>query len=64
MIWFKALFDTIGNFFGYMRERMAAKNAPDVKEAQKGQHEVEAVSRVEKAVDKRDIETIRKEIAE
>jgi hypothetical protein len=54
----------IANVFGWISNRSALKNSPDVKAAEKAQREVDMIDRTNKAILKRDIDEIRKELSE
>jgi len=64
MGWLKSIFAAVGAVFGWMRERSALKNAPDVRQAEIQQKETDTTSKVEKDVAKEDVEAIRKDLAE
>lgn len=49
---------------GIIRKRNEDKNAPDVKQAAKAAHESKAQSRTQQALERRDLESLRKEASE
>ena len=61
---FQGIFGAIVAVFGWAKHRSELKNAPDVKQAQVNQDEVNAVSKSESAVEKKDVTAIRDELAE
>ncbi len=60
----KWIFAAVANVFGWSKQRSEVKNAADVKAAKQAQEEVDARSKVEEAIGKRDLEALRKELAE
>jgi len=64
MNFFSAIISAISNIFGWALNRSALKNSADVKVAEKAQHEVDMIDQTAKAIIKKDVNEIRKELAE
>ena len=64
MNFFSAIASAISNIFGWAVNRSALKNSADVKVALEAQHEVDMIDQTAKAINKKDINEIRKELAE
>lgn len=60
----KSMSDAVGSVFKWSTHRSQLKNTPDVKKSEVREKEADAVAKVEKAIHKKDIDTIRKELAE
>jgi predicted TPR repeat methyltransferase len=60
----KNLFGAVGSIFGWARGRDADENAPDIKAAAEARQEVRAVDATNKAIAKKDVDEIRRELAE
>ena len=52
----------IANYFGWAKQRSEVNNAPDVKEAKKGQDEVKEEDAIKKEVANNDLDAIRKRL--
>jgi len=61
---FSSIISAISNIFGWALNRSTLKNSPDVKAAEKAQREVDMIDRTNKAILKKDIDEIRKELSE
>jgi hypothetical protein len=57
-------FGAVKEFFGFQSKRLDLKNTADVKAAAAAQSEATAVDQVEKAVAGKDVNAIRKDLAE
>lgn len=60
----KGLFDAVSGVFGLARDRSKLHNAEDVRKAKIGQDEINAQNKTEEAIRKRDLEQLRKDLAE
>lgn len=58
------VFGAIKEFLGFQSKRLDLKNQQEMKDAQKAQEEVNAVEKTENAVERKDVNAIRNEIAE
>lgn len=63
-VWITAILQLLCGLLGYANKRMELNNAPDVRRAEEAQQEVNQVSKVEKVVEEKDVNEIRKELAE
>ena len=59
-----SFFRAIAAVFGFQAARLQAKNAPEVKQAKVAQQETDEVSKVESAVANKNVDEIRKYLAE
>jgi len=59
-----AVFGAIREFFGYSRERVALKNAADVKQAAKAQDAADLDGKTNLAIKNKDTDEIRLELSE
>ncbi len=59
-----AALQLLANIFGYSKQRSEQKNREDVVKGQVAQNEVEQQDALAKAVAKRDVDAIRKELSE
>jgi hypothetical protein len=64
MSFFGGIFTAITGIFNYIVGRSNAKNAADVKAAQKGKDEVMQVDKTNKAIEKRDTKEMQNELSE
>lgn len=64
MSFFSAIISAISNIFSWAANRSALKNSADVKAAEKAQHEVDMIDKTTEAIIKKDVNEIRKELAE
>lgn len=64
MNFLSAIMSAIANVFGWISNRSTLKNSADVKVAEKAQQEVDTTNRTNKAILKKDINEIRKELSE
>ena len=60
----KAVATSIGEVFGYMRDRSKLNNSPEMQQADKAQKEVTANSEVEKHLADKDLNKIRQDLSE
>lgn len=60
----KNFFGAVGSIFGWARGRDAEENGPDMKAAAEARQEVQAADVTNQAIAKRDVDEIRRELAE
>ncbi len=61
---FGSLVQAIGNVFGWALHRSTLKNAEDMKQRKQAQDEADRMAKVNEAIAKGDVETLRKELGE
>jgi len=59
-----AIISAVSNVFGWALNRSALKNSPDMMAAEKARREADMIDRTNKAILKKDVDEIRKELAE
>lgn len=64
MNFLSSIFAAISSFFAWATNRSTLKNATEIKTAKKAQDEVDLTDRTIKAIAKKDINEIRKELSE
>lgn len=64
MQFLSSIFSAITSIFSWASGRSSTKNAPDVKMAAKAQSQVDANDRIAKAIARKDISEIRKQLSE
>lgn len=64
MNFLSSIFSAISNFFAWATNRSTLKNAAEIKTGEKAQNEIEMNDQTIKAIAKKDVNEIRKELSE